>query len=70
MKAIWQEIARRVVARLVQAENERIIKLLEDYAQKELERLRNPHTKVMSEEHLAYYEGLLEAVFVLKGEKK
>ena len=29
MKAIWQEVARRVVARLVQAENERIVKLLE-----------------------------------------
>lgn len=50
--------------------NKLTIKTLEHYAQKELERLRNPHTKVMSEEHLAYYEGLLEAVFVLKGEKK
>lgn len=53
-----------------QYERERIIKLLQDFAQKELERLRNPDTKVMAEEHLAYYEGLLEAMFVIKGEQK
>ena len=47
----------------------RIINLLENYAQKELHRLRNPDTKVMSELHLAYYEGLLEAMFVIKGEQ-
>ena len=51
-------------------ERECIIKLLEGYAQKELERLRNPDTKVMSELHLAYYEGLLEAMFLVKGEQK
>lgn len=51
-------------------ERERIIKLLEDFAQKELKRLRNPSTKVMAEEHLAYYEGLLEAMFLIKGEQK
>ena len=51
-------------------ENERIIELLKNYAQKELERLRNPNTKIMTEEHLAYYEGLLEAMFLIKGEQK
>lgn len=51
-------------------ERERIIKLLGDYAQKELERLRNPKTKVMTEFNLAYYEGLVEAMFVVKGERK
>ncbi len=54
----------------VLAERERIIKVLEDYAQKELERLRAPSTYLVSEENYAYYEGILEAVSVIKGEQK
>ena len=51
-------------------ERERIVKLLEEYIQKELKRLRDPKTKVMTELNLAYYEGLVEAMFVVKGERK
>lgn len=55
---------------IVKATEERIIKLLEDYAQKELKRLRAPSTYIVSDENYGYYEGILEAVSVIKGEKK
>lgn len=49
---------------------ERIIKELETHAEKELARLRSPSTHIVSEENYAYYEGILEAVSVIKGEQK
>lgn len=49
---------------------ERIIKELENHAEKELARLRSPSTYIVSEENYAYYEGILEAVSVIKGEQK
>ena len=76
MKAIWQEVARRVVARLVQAENERIVKLLESKLCPCVESDSFPSPDADREELMKHMNCAWEAMMIeyhvalIKGEQK
>ncbi len=55
---------------IVKATEKRNIKLIEDFAQKEWDRLRQPYSKIMDQADYGYYDGILAASTLIKGEQK